>query len=118
MRKAGLIVGTLSILCLAQPAFAFGAIAVQGTNGNVGWSHDYGSKGEAREAALQQCGPGCKAVLDFWNGCGAYAADQDGGSTVWGTGIADNASQAQDTAVSNCESYGGNSCKVRAWGCE
>ncbi len=106
-------------LLLSQPAFAFGSLAVQSRqSGNVGYSHDYSTKDGADEEALQECGPGCDVVVQFWNGCGAYAADMDKGSTVYGWGTGSSRSVAQDSAIEHCEDEGGNACKIRVWACE
>ena len=34
------------------------------------------------------------------------------------TGIGDSGEVAEERAVNTCESYGGNSCQARVWGCE
>jgi hypothetical protein len=117
--RAGAVLGLglLTLTALAGPALAFGALALS-DDGASGWSHNYPSKGRAREEALQQCGPGCRVVLDYWNGCGAYAADSASSSSAngWGTGKSRNA--AQNLAVSECEDHGGDTCTIQVWACE
>ena len=53
----------------------------------------------ARAAALSECGAGCSVMLTF-NRCGAYAADQDAGSTAVGWAESyDSADGARQAAV-------------------
>ena len=96
-----------------------GALAVDERRGDQwGWAVDYKTAGAARARALRECGAGCTVVLTFAR-CGAFAADQDAGSTAvgWGESYA-SAADAQRVALSECSARGGGSgCVVRAWGC-
>ena len=106
-------------LLASGDALAFGALAIQsGHRSAYGWSHDYDSKAAAEEEALMECGPGCKVVLDFWNGCGSYAVDQTRGSTVYGWSTGKSRGEAEDGALSQCEAHGGDACVVKVWACE
>ncbi len=111
--------GLLAAAVIASPAFAFGALAIQGNHGgNTGWSHNYSSKSAADEEALEECGPGCKVVLEFWNGCGAYAVDQTRGSTVYGWGTGSTRAAAENRANDECADNGGDDCTTKLWACE
>ena len=46
-----------------------------------GWAVDYLTAEAARDAALRECGPGCRVALTFPRG-GAYAVDQDADGTA------------------------------------
>lgn len=101
------------------PAFAFGSLAVRSNHGGqFGWARGYATKDEADEAALQECGSNCTVVLQFWDGCGAYAADQDSGSTVYGWAVGRTQSEAENKAITECTSQGGGTCVVKVWSCE
>ena len=95
-----------------------GALAVDERQGErYGWAVDYETAGAAQARALSECGPGCRVVLTF-EGCAAYAADQDADSTAvgWAESFA-SAAGAQQAALSECSSRGGRGCIVRVWGC-
>src|SRR5215470_6734731 len=81
VRSNRALVSRLMIITLGfvtgPAAMAIGALSVdsgQGTAWGVSWS--YASKGAASRAALAPCGANCRVVLFFWDGCGAWAADQ------------------------------------------
>ena len=105
----------LSIAVESGAQMLVGALAV---GERWGWAVDYETEAAAREAALRECGAGCSVVLTF-DRCGAYAADQDAGSTAagWAEAYA-SADAARQAALAECRSRGGGSgCTVRAWGC-
>lgn len=108
-----------SLLTLAVgPALAAGALAIDGNQGlSYGWAVDLSTPEQAAQEALFQCGSGCRVVLRFDSGCGAYAADQSPMSTISGWGGASSGPAAQDRALSECLSRGGRNCIVRAWVC-
>jgi len=111
--------GTLAALAMPLPAFAFGSLALRSNQGDqFGWAKGYATKDEADEAALQQCGADCTVVLQFWDGCGAYAADQDHGSTVYGWAVGHDRGEAESRAIAECVNHGGTTCQVRVWSCE
>jgi Domain of unknown function (DUF4189) len=110
----------LAGLCLAigLPTVAaaddnYGAIAFSTDSGAHGYSYDFGSRGEAEERALQECGSGCEVVLWFKNSCGALAAGEGNG---YGTAWAGNREAAEDAALRVCAQNAGN-CSVKAWAC-
>jgi hypothetical protein len=109
----------LTATSLPTSAFAFGALAIQSNHGgNIGWSHNYNTKEDAEDRAMSECGPHCTVVLDYWNGCAAYATDQSGGSTVYGWGTGDTRGNAEDSAQQQCEEHGGDQCTIQVWSCE
>jgi len=98
-------------------ALANGALAIDSNQGSrYGYSYDYPTMREAERRALRECGPGCRVVLRFPTGCGAYAADQEPGSTAYGWGTASSSGAAQSRALSECRARGRN-CIIRVWGC-
>jgi uncharacterized protein DUF4189 len=105
-------------LVLAGNASANGALAIDSNQGpRYGFSHDYPTMRGAERRALNECGSNCRVVLRFSTGCGAYAADQARGSTVYGWGTARTGPGAQNRAMSECRAHGGSRCMVRAWAC-
>jgi Domain of unknown function (DUF4189) len=115
---AGKLIFALAFSLLAGQTMAAGALAIDANQGSqYGWAEGYPSTGEATQHALSQCGSGCKIVMRYSSGCGAYAADQSSGSSVFGTGTDSSAGGAQSRAISMCQTYGGTSCTIRAWSC-
>lgn len=110
-------------LCLAfglaaTQVHAAGALAIDSNQGlQYGFAYDYPDLSQAQDRALSECGSNCEVVLNFENGCAAYAADQVNGSTAYGWGADFNAGNAQSRAISECQDRGGNACVVRSWGC-
>ncbi len=118
-RTGSAVAGLLAALCLLAPgaALANGALAIDGNQGQAyGFSYDYPDMRGAEQRALRECGPGCRVVLRFSTGCGAYAADQARGSTAYGWGTAASSQAAQNRAMSECSARG-QRCMVRVWGC-
>ena len=115
-----LVVGGMALFA-AVPADGqprAGALAVDERQGaQYGWAVDYETPVAARAAALGACGSDCSVVLTF-NGCGAYAADQDADSTAvgWAESFA-SAAAARQAALAECRSRGGTGCIIRVWGC-
>ena len=108
----------LTLSFIGGQAFAAGALAIDSNQGEqYGFAYDYPDLGQAGARALSECGAGCQVVLQFESGCGAYAADQSGGSTAYGWATDDSSSAAQQGALAQCQSQGGSSCTVRTWGC-
>ena len=89
MRAALLSLVVSSLVAAAWQAAGqtpVGALAIDERQGiRWGWAVDYETAAAARAAALEECGAGCSVVLTFGR-CGAYAADQAGGSTAYGWG--------------------------------
>ncbi|MDX8390626.1 MAG: DUF4189 domain-containing protein [Mariprofundaceae bacterium] len=98
----------------------YAALAIDGYRGSrSGVAYNYSSSQSAKKRAISECGVrGCTAVLWFRGGCGAYAADQEEGSSVrgWVTGKS-TASLAKRVAINKCRSQGGRRCTIRVWAC-
>ncbi len=108
----------LALAMIATQAMAVGAIAIDSNHGSrYGFSYDYPTRAQAEQRALNECGYGCQVVLDFDTGCGAYAADQASGSSVYGWGTSTSRDGAQNRALSECKAQGGSRCIIRVWGC-
>ena len=97
----------------------WGALAIDSNQGpSWGWAADYETVQLASQRALAECGvESCGVVMTFGNQCGAFAADQARGSTVYGWAKGASAVATQDTALEQCRGRGGTSCIVRVWGC-
>jgi hypothetical protein len=106
-------------LTLSDAALAYTALAINGNHGSqYGWATGLRSPNLAAAAALGYCGNGCRVVLQYSSGCGAYAADQAGGSSIYGWGTAGSRRQAEAIALGECRGRGGSACIVRVWACE
>lgn len=108
------------LLCgLSAPLVqAAGSLAIDSNQGDqYGFAYDYPSTSESDARALNECGAGCQVVQQFASGCAAYAADQAGGSSIYGWYTGSSASEVQSGALSECAAQGGTSCQVRVWGC-
>ena len=96
-----------------------GALAIDTDQGTAwGWAAGDATEADAQRAALDECGQGCTIVLTFRDGCAAYAADQDPGSSVSGW-ASDHTTQLEVTeaALDECAWQGGTDCLVRVWAC-
>lgn len=108
----------LALSISSSQAMAAGALAIDSNQGGQwGWSEGLASISQAEQRALSECGGGCRVVLTYSSGCGAYAADQSNGASAYGWGTASSGSGAQSRAISECQARGGRSCMVRAWSC-
>ena len=96
-----------------------GALAIDSNQGpSWGWAVDYETVQAASQSALTRCGvQSCQVVMTFTNQCGAFAADQAPGSTVYGWAKGSSPFSTQNTALDYCRQRGGTSCIVRVWGC-
>ena len=113
---AGLAAG-LATASTTSAQTLVGAIASDENRGRAGWAVDYETAAAAERAALEACGTACRVVVTFGH-CGAYAADQEAGSTAYGwTEAFDSAGAARQGALRECRARGGASCRVRAWAC-
>jgi len=98
---------------LLLPSF-YGAIAYDRQSGAYGFAYDQPSPVAAGRRALDKCGsPGCTLVLEFVDGCGAYAT---GPNAAAGAGSDYTRTTAEDRALAQCRSAGGN-CQVQVWTC-
>ena len=85
-----------------------GALAIDGNQGTAwGWAVGEATEADAQRAAVDECGQGCTSVLTFRDGCAAYAADQEPGSSAYGWASSD-ATQLDVTkaALDECASQG------------
>lgn len=109
---------SVALLGASAPALAAGALAIDSNQGPAyGFSYDYAQMADAERRALSECGRNCRVVLRFQTGCGAYAADQTRGSTIYGWGTSSSRDGAQNRALDECGRAGGRRCIVRVWGC-
>jgi Domain of unknown function (DUF4189) len=95
----------------------YGAIAYDSESGAYGWSNDLYNGPDAEKQALANCrdhGEGCKVVVDFWDSCGAVAADDSG---HFGSAYADSRKDAETKAIDACQSDSGESCEIKVWSC-
>lgn len=97
------------------------SLAIDRRNGSrYGWAVDYESLSGSDARALAECKRGtsnCQVVLRFTGGCGAYAADQTKGSSVYGWGTAGSRNEAESRARAEARKRGGTSIVTRVWGC-
>jgi hypothetical protein len=88
----------------------FGALAYGPAAGQVGYSYNYPTEGEAQAAALNYCGLGCVLASSFANGCGVLAAGPAGAFVLRGTSQSD----AFARLASVCPA---GACRTLAWAC-
>ena len=105
-------------LALALPSVAvaddsYGAIAFSSESGATGYSYNFGSREEAEERALQECGAGCEVVQWFKNACAALAVGDNNG---WGTGWSGNREEAENIALNKCGEQTRN-CDIKVRAC-
>jgi len=120
MTVLALCAATLS-LSAAMPAQAYdnqyAALAIDYNAGDAyGWAVNHYSQGDADAAALRECGKGCRIVLRFYGGCGAYAVER-GNNSLYGWGKASTKEAAQSRALAEVYARGGRDNVVRVWGC-
>ena len=97
----------------------FGAVAIDTDQGTAwAWAANRADEAEARRAALDECGQGCRIVGTVQDGCAAYAADQaqGGSASAWASGY-DTEIDAAGAALDECARRGGADCIVRVWAC-
>lgn len=104
-----------------DPARNSASLAIDRRDGSrYGWAIDYKNWSQSDARALAECqrtGARCQVVLRFTGGCGAYAADQANGSTVYGWGTARNRQDAEARAWDEARRRGATSLVTRVWGC-
>jgi hypothetical protein len=99
----------------SKPARTFGAIAYSPSTGGYGYSYKYGSRTEAENRAIKECGKNdCQVATWFVNNCGALAADSKG---PWGGGHGNNERTAQAAAQARCAKEGGAKCEIKFTQC-
>lgn len=95
----------------------YGALAIDYNAGSAyGWAVDHYTQANADNAALSQCGRGCRVVLRFQGGCGAYAVER-GNNSLYGWGRAADGQTAKNRALAEVYARGGRNNVVRVWGC-
>jgi Domain of unknown function (DUF4189) len=111
--RAAACAALIGLAPTAALADYFGAIAFNPYSSQWGSSYDYGSRYDAEQRALYECGGGCQIGVWFQNACGAIAR---GPGTRWGSGWAGSRGQAESIALNYC-AQGGYSCYILAWSC-
>ena len=110
-------IGQIAVWLLPAEAQAwdnYGAIAYSSSTGRYGYSHDFGSRAEAENYAVSQCGMSdCAVKVWFRNACGALAVGQRGGM---GWGWSGSRGGAENIALNECQART-SGCSVRAWSC-
>ena len=100
-------------------AIANSAIAV-GQCDRYGYAYGYGSMGQARAEALNQCAREgdrtCQIVVTVHSGCGALAVSGNCGSRGWA--YAPSRGEAERIALRECINHGGTNCTIRRWVCD
>jgi len=117
-RRLLALAGIFSVALMVQTAPAaaqdyFGAIAYSSRSGALGWANDYRSRYGAENAALSQCGGGCRVVIWFKNACGAIETASD---HSFGTGWSSSRRAAESIAMGGCRENAAD-CGVRRWVC-
>ena len=102
-----------------QTSPLWGALAIDSLKGSAwGWGVDYDTEQGAKERVLRECrSESCHVVMTFNNQCGALAADQNQGSTIYGWAKGKDAADTRARALDFCSRRSGTSCLIRAWGC-
>jgi hypothetical protein len=95
----------------------YAALAIDHNGGSAyGWAVNHYTQVQADRAALSQCGKGCRIVLRFYRGCGAYAVAGNDNS-IYGWGKAADGATAKSRALAEVSARGGRNNVVRVWGC-
>ena len=80
----------------------YGAIAYSSSTGRYGYSYDFGSRAEAEDYAISQCGRSdCVVKVWFKNACGALAVGRRG---ALGWGWSGSRGSAENIALNECQS--------------
>ncbi len=104
----------MSVLSLVSLPGFYAAIAYDPKSGAYGFAYDQLTPVAAGRRALEKCGsPGCALVLEFVDGCGAFAT---GPNAAVGTGIDYTRSTAEQKALTRCQALASN-CQVKVWTC-
>jgi hypothetical protein len=110
---AGLTLGS------ASSAQAAGAIAIGQCDRN-GWTYNFGTAEEAREAAVAYCASNgdtsCRVIYAIEGNCAAFAVDGTCGARGWA--LSTDRGSAEQSAIDACKSYGGEHCTIRRWVCD
>ena len=115
----GSFTSMIGMFKVEDPKETAGALAIDSAQGEAwGWAAGHATVAQAEREALAECGEECRIVVRFEEGCAAYAADQDPGSTVFGwASELDSGVEATEAALDDCAKRGGADCLVRVWAC-
>lgn len=98
---------------------AAGALAIDShQGGHYGFITHAATQEQAKQKVMHDCGEGCQVVLQFNEGCAAFAMDQSSGRKAYGWGMLKSLPDSQNRAMAACEARGGKNCKVAAAACE
>jgi len=114
MSRIVLVLLALTLLpapAAAQDGGRWGAIAFGGPERATGTAVDYPGPGEARQAALENCGGRCTRTITFARNCGAVA-EAPSGALGWERSRW--RSRAIARALAKC---GARDCALVAWAC-
>jgi uncharacterized protein DUF4189 len=96
---------------------AAGAFAV-GKCGAYGFAYDYPEAEAAKRAAAGKCEGECTTTIPVMRACAALAVDAANACGAHGYATAPKLGTAQNTALKQCQGYGGKDCMIRAWICD
>jgi hypothetical protein len=106
------------ILSLIGLVHAAGALAI-GSCGAYGFAYDYTRNDAARQEAMRKCaGKSCKVVTSMKQNCAAFAIDMKNVCGSYGFAAASRLGLAQNAALQQCYSNGGQDCVIRAFVCD
>jgi hypothetical protein len=104
---------TAGIAWSAAPAFAgYGAIAYGDNSGRRGVAWDYDTQQKPDDAALRDCGAGCKVVVRFGAKICAAIATPESGKGI-GAASRPTIDEAKSAALSDCKAHNSSECVVR-----
>ena len=92
--------------------YCWGAVGIA-TNGNYGWSNNWGSESQAIQAAQDGCSGQCTTIKTFYNTCGSISVADNG---AWGWGWHSDLDTAHSISMNYCMDNGYN-CQPRVWAC-
>ena len=114
-----LALAALALQFFAMPSHAEGALAVDShKGGHFGFVANAKNSDQASKRVMQDCGDGCQVVVQFTQGCAAFAMDQGQAPRVYGWGMLKSMSDSQQRAMASCQMRGGQQCKIVASACE
>ncbi len=116
MRFVRILAALTLVVGWAQGALAadtYAAIALSKASGAYGYGNGFGSRDEAEERALQECGAGCTIVLWVKNQCAGLAVGRGHG---YGTYMGANERIVGDGSLNACEGYTSD-CEVKVTVC-
>ena len=110
---AAIGIAALVTIASAAPAFAeYGAIAYGENSGRRGVAWNYDTQRGADEAALKDCGTGCKVVVRFGPKMCFAIATPDSGKGI-GAASRPSVDAAKTAALADCRKHTEHACAVR-----